>query len=64
MNADASAGDRQTRHSSAPEHDQDSDAPRTAVPPGGPKPGEAPNSDQPGHDQDSDPPRTAVPPKP
>ena len=42
------------------EHDQDSDPPRTAVPPGSPKPGERVGTADPDHDQDSDPPRTAV----
>ena len=42
------------------EHDQDSDPPRTAVPPGQPKPGEPVGRDDPARDQDSDPPRTAV----
>jgi hypothetical protein len=47
------------------EHDQDSDPPRTAVPPGSPRtPAETPQSKDPAHDQDSDAPRTAVPPKP
>jgi hypothetical protein len=47
-----------------PQHDQDSDSPRTAVPPGSPKtPAETTQSKDPAHDQDSDPPRTAVPPK-
>jgi hypothetical protein len=52
------------RESGAPEHDQDSDPPRTAVPPGVPRPHfDASGSDDPLHDQDSDPPRTAVPPQ-
>ena len=41
-------------------HDQDSEPPRTAVPPG--EPGGA-TKDQTGRDQDSEAPRTAVPPK-
>lgn len=46
------------------EHDQDSEPPRTAIPPGGStEPVEAPASVDPNHDQDRDPPRTAVPPK-
>jgi hypothetical protein len=46
---------------SAPEHDQDSDPPRTAVPPDSPTtPGQPPASSDPAHDQDSDPPRTPV----
>ena len=46
------------------QHDQDSEPPRTAVPPGSPRtPAEMPQSKDPAHDQDSDAPRTAVPPK-
>ena len=49
---------------SGPEHDQDSDPPRTAIPAGTPKTAvQTPHADDPDHDQDSDPPRTAVPPK-
>jgi hypothetical protein len=45
-------------------HDQDSDPPRTAVPPGSPqRPFQNPQSSDPTHDQDSDAPRTGVPPK-
>ena len=47
-----------------PKHDQDSDPPRTAIPPGeSTKPVKSPAERDPTHDQDSDPPRTAVPPK-
>ena len=46
------------------QHDQDSEPPRTAIPPGESKrPVQSPGGDDPSHDQDSDPPRTAVPPK-
>jgi len=59
----AGSGDQSTRRQQQ-EHDQDSDPPRTAVPPGSPTmPAEMPLSKDPTHDQDSDPPRTAVPPK-
>ena len=45
-------------------HDQDSEPPRTAIPPGESKrPVQSPAEHDPTHDQDSDPPRTAVPPK-
>jgi len=55
------AGDERT---SVPEHDQDSDPPRTAIPPDSTKrPGAPTGPGDPDHDQDSDPPRTAVPPK-
>ena len=44
-----------------PEHDQDSDPPRTAVPPDSPTtPGQPPASADPTRDPDSDPPRTPV----
>ena len=44
-----------------PEHDQDSDPPRTAVPPDSPTtPGQPPASADPDRDPDSDPPRTPV----
>jgi hypothetical protein len=43
-----------------PEHDQDSDPPRTALTSDDPR--FAGQSAGPEHDQDSDPPRTAVPP--
>ena len=44
-----------------PEHDQDSDPPRTAVPPDSPDtPGQPPASKDPNRDPDSDPPRTPV----
>ncbi len=43
------------------EHDQDSDPPRTAVPPDSPTtPGQPPTSADPNRDPDSDPPRTSV----
>ena len=43
------------------EHDQDSDPPRTAVPPGSSEtPGQPPASSDPDRDPDSDPPRTPV----
>ncbi|HYC48956.1 MAG TPA: hypothetical protein VED01_26055 [Burkholderiales bacterium] len=42
------------------EHDQDSDPPRTAVPPDSPTTPGQPTSDDPARDQDSDPPRTPV----
>jgi hypothetical protein len=61
-NAGTKAG-TQTSHGQH-QHDQDSEPPRTAVPPGSPRtPAEMPPSKDPAHDQDSDPPRTAVPPK-
>jgi hypothetical protein len=59
----ASGGGKNENASSIPEHDQDSDPPRTAVPPDSTRrPGETSGSTDPDHDQDSDPPRTAVPP--
>ena len=58
------SGPAQQNTNAGREHDQDSEPPRTAVPPGSPKrPFEKPLSQDPTHDQDSDPPRTAVPPK-
>ena len=61
-NKEVASGQQSTDNSR--EHDQDSDPPRTAVPPGASKrPFESPAETDPTHDQDSDPPRTAVPPK-
>jgi hypothetical protein len=64
MNEPQSAAGDQAAHdaraSAQPEHDQDSDPPRTAVPPDSPStPGE-PTSTDPTRDPDSDPPRTPV----
>ena len=42
------------------EHDQDSDPPRTAVPPDSPVTPGQPTSKDPNRDPDSDPPRTPV----
>ncbi len=68
MNTSGSNAGNQTSGQQAADpktqHDQDSDPPRTAVPPSeSKKPFESPGSSNPTHDQDSDPPRTAVPPK-
>ena len=55
---------RQQKADNCPEHDQDSDPPRTAIPAGTPRTAvESPAEHDPDHDQDSDPLRTAVPPK-
>jgi hypothetical protein len=57
------ASGRNTAGELPAEHDQDSDPPRTAVPPGrSTRNIKAPAEHDPTHDQDSDPPRTAVPP--
>jgi hypothetical protein len=57
MNTSASTGQGNQER----EHDQDSDPPRTAVPPDSPdKPGQPPASKDPNRDPDSDPPRTPV----
>lgn len=50
----------QQKRDASLEHDQDSDPPRTAVPPGSRSTPGQPQSDDPTRDQDSDPPRTPV----
>lgn len=53
-------GKGQQNKDAGPEHDQDSDPPRTAVPPDSSSTPGQPQSDDPTRDQDSDPPRTPV----